>query len=65
MGGSPSLLVAVVDKDKCTGCDSCIDACAPGAISVDEVAEIDKGRCTGCADCIPACPEGALSLHKR
>jgi predicted Fe-Mo cluster-binding NifX family protein/NAD-dependent dihydropyrimidine dehydrogenase PreA subunit len=63
--GSSSVMVAVVDKDECTGCGICVEACQPDAISVDEVAEIDNSKCTGCVACIPICPEGALSLHKR
>lgn len=57
--------ISVVDKDLCSACGSCVDACPMKAISLEEVAYADPEKCIGCGLCISSCPEGALSLVKR
>lgn len=54
----------LVDKEKCTGCGECVDAC-PG-----EVYELMKGKavavntdeCHGCHTCEEVCPEKAITI---
>lgn len=58
----PELLL---NKDDCTACGLCVEACQVDAISVNETAEIDKELCIMCCACVMACPEGALSLKPR
>ena len=54
----------VVDRDKCTGCGECEEACTFEAISIrDDVAVVDQDACTLCGVCVDGCPEGALELH--
>ena len=54
---------AEVDKAKCTGCESCVDECPSGAISmVDGKASVNPDSCIDCGACIDACPVEALSL---
>jgi len=54
--------MVVVNKEKCTGCKTCVEACPAEAISiVDKVAQIDKDECTECGTCIDECPEEAIS----
>jgi ferredoxin len=57
-------LIAIVDNDRCTGCEICINACPDKAISVNGVAVVDSGLCIGCGACIPECPNEALSLGR-
>ena len=57
--------IAVVDKDLCSACGSCVDVCPMKAISLEEIAYADPEKCIGCGLCISSCPEGALSLVKR
>lgn len=50
-----------VDKDKCTGCESCIASCPYDAIVIkDGKAEINE-LCQLCKACLSVCPEGAIS----
>jgi electron transfer flavoprotein alpha subunit len=54
-----------INKEECTGCEACVDACPFGALSmVDGVAEVDD-QCTACAACLDVCPVDALSLPER
>ena len=55
---------ANVDKEKCTGCETCVAECPSEAISmVDEKAEVDNEACIDCGVCVDACPEEAISLE--
>jgi len=55
---------ASVDRDLCTGCQTCVDRCQMDAIEInsDGDTEILRERCIGCGLCVAACPEGALQL---
>ena len=55
---------AEVDREKCTGCESCVEECPSEAISiVDEKAVIDTDACVECGVCVDACPEEAISME--
>jgi electron transport complex protein RnfB len=55
---------AVVEKEACTGCETCIDRCQMGALIIDDddLAEIDLDRCIGCGLCVTSCPTEAIRL---
>ena len=49
-----------LDKDKCTGCTSCLKRCPTEAIRVrDGKARIISERCIDCGECIRVCPHHA------
>ena len=55
-------MATIVDLDKCTGCESCVEACPTEAIKIEnEKAVIDQEECTDCEACAEECPEDALS----
>lgn len=59
-------LLAVVEKEKCTGCTICDRVCPTLAIkTTDRVAAVDAARCSGCPACEQRCPEGAISIVVR
>ncbi len=50
-------------RGRCIGCGRCVEACSPGAISMDDnlpVTDIDK--CTMCGRCVDACFTGAREI---
>ena len=53
-----------IDKDKCQGCEDCIDACPSQVLElVDDKAEaVNIDECLGCETCIETCPEGAITV---
>lgn len=51
-----------IDKDKCTGCGSCVEACPFEALDlVEDLAQVND-NCTLCGACVDVCPEEAISL---
>ncbi len=50
-----------IQKDKCSGCETCIDSCPYDAIVMkDGKAEINE-LCQICSACLSVCPEGAIT----
>jgi electron transport complex protein RnfB len=57
---------AVLNRDVCIGCGTCLDRCQMGALSLpDSFAEINLERCIGCGLCVTTCPTEALSLVRK
>jgi len=56
-------MAAVVDPEKCTACETCVESCPLDAISMqDGVAVVDQETCGDCGACIDACPTEAITL---
>ena len=50
-----------VDKEKCTGCEVCVEKCPVKAISTEnEKAKINMDECIHCGICHSVCPEKAV-----
>ncbi len=57
--------VMAVNADLCTGCETCLDRCQFGALSISEdVTVVDATRCIGCGVCAIVCPEQAMEIVK-
>ncbi len=51
----------IINKQKCTLCQSCISVCLQDALFVeDERVLLDDKKCIGCARCINVCKENAI-----
>jgi electron transport complex protein RnfB len=58
--------VISINSDLCTGCETCLDRCQFGALSVPEdVCVANTTRCIGCGVCAVVCPESALELTRK
>jgi ferredoxin len=57
---------AMVDMDKCTGCEACLDRCQVSALSMtDEKMQINPVRCIGCGLCVTTCHTEAIHLEMK
>ena len=58
--------IVYIDREKCTGCGTCVDTCHEGAIGlVDGKAQLLSDEyCDGLGNCL-RCPEGAISIIER
>jgi len=56
-----------VDKEKCTGCNECVDSC-PGEVYklVDgKATPVDPDECHGCHTCESVCDEDAITIEEE
>ena len=56
-----------IDEDLCTGCGSCVIACAEGALEIidGKAKVVNDVFCDGLGACTGECPEGALKIIER
>jgi Fe-S-cluster-containing hydrogenase component 2 len=55
---------AIVDNEKCTGCETCVSECPSEAISMaSEKALVDVENCIDCGVCVDACPDEAITME--
>lgn len=66
----PNRFLAVVDVEKCVGCQDCIEKCPFEAVEMVKVegskklkASIDSEKCKGCGVCIVGCKPNALTYE--
>jgi len=57
---------AVINKEKCTGCEVCVERCQVHAISMcDGIASVNLSCCIGCGLCVSGCPSEAAHLKRK
>ena len=56
---------AVVNREECVSCGTCVEECPEEAFSLDveEIAVLNKEKCTECKTCVEACPSEAISME--
>ncbi|OGP71067.1 MAG: electron transfer flavoprotein subunit alpha [Deltaproteobacteria bacterium RBG_16_50_11] len=55
----------IIDKETCTGCESCVPSCPFGALSMKEGVAVVDDKCTFCGACVDVCPVSAITLEKE
>ncbi|MFC1824814.1 4Fe-4S binding protein [Thermodesulfobacteriota bacterium] len=64
--GATSNYIVNVIEDECTACETCLEICPVGALTLEEeVVELDHELCIGCGLCVSACPSEALEMVLR
>ncbi|RJX36195.1 MAG: 4Fe-4S dicluster domain-containing protein [Desulfarculus sp.] len=55
-------MAVIIDKELCTGCGECLEACPFEALSLqDDKAQVNEA-CTLCGACEEVCPTGAITV---
>jgi heterodisulfide reductase subunit A len=56
-------ITAVVDTERCSGCEICVSVCPFKAVTIEEEsgsAVVNAALCHGCGTCVAACPVGGI-----
>ena len=54
-------MAVTIDKEKCTSCGQCVEACPVESITMDDVAKVDEDTCVDCGSCVEECPSEAIT----
>lgn len=59
------IMPAVVNREECVSCGTCVEECPEEAITLDEeeIAVVNVEKCTDCKTCVEACPSEAISVE--
>ncbi|MEE9531562.1 MAG: ferredoxin [Syntrophobacteria bacterium] len=55
-----------VDKDKCTGCEECVDVCPVDVFEMedDKSEPVNADECLGCESCVEVCEVEAITVEE-
>jgi NAD-dependent dihydropyrimidine dehydrogenase PreA subunit len=55
-----------VDKEKCKGCEDCLEACTVGVFEMKDVKSVPVNveECLGCGSCVEVCKEKAITVEE-
>ncbi|MBN1687678.1 MAG: 4Fe-4S binding protein [Candidatus Omnitrophica bacterium] len=54
---------AIVDVEKCNGCQQCVEVCSVQAIVIENDKAKITPECIDCAACVSVCPNEAISME--
>lgn len=54
----------LVDKEKCKGCEECLEVCTAGVFFIDngKCIPAKMKECVGCRSCVEICKEEAITV---
>ena len=55
-----------VDKEKCNGCEECLEACTAGVYEMRQgkAAPVNGKNCVGCLSCVEICEREAITVEE-
>lgn len=55
-----------VDKDKCEGCEECVDVCPVEVFEMidDKSSPVNADECLGCESCVEVCEPNAITVEE-
>ena len=55
-----------LDKEKCSGCEECLEACGAGVFEIrnGKSAPVNAKDCVGCLACIDVCERNAIKVEE-
>ena len=57
-------MTAIIDIEKCTGCETCVDECPAAAIEMNnDKAKVNDELCVDCGSCVDVCPAEAITME--
>ena len=57
-------MTIIIDKEKCTGCETCVDECPAAAITMEnDKAVVNNDLCVDCGSCVDVCPSEAITME--
>ncbi len=56
----------MVDREKCKGCEECIEICATKVFEMQEgkSVSVNAKDCLGCGSCVEVCKERAITVKE-
>ena len=57
---------ALVDRDHCVACGSCVKVCPVQAVEIVRgvTARVNPDKCVGCGRCVAECPASVIRLQE-
>ena len=63
--GDPHITKALINKNNCVNCGTCVSICQHDAIIYNQGYEIKKERCLGCSQCANICSRNAIKMESQ
>ena len=59
--------IPAVDKEKCKGCEECIEVCSVGIFEMKDGKSVPAHpeECVGCESCVEVCKENAIVIEEK